>query len=429
MNNELCAYIDGKKVGTFVENNGQITFSYVDNPSQHISLSMPASRRTHKNKSSLCYLWGLLPDNQQALANMAREAGTSANSIFGILKHHGQDVAGALQLLPPEVTPADANKRSLFEVSQRLSDSDLEVLLKQSMDRYHGQQALDASSTEAFKFSIAGAQPKIALTADRQGNFLPPSKDFATTHIIKPNDPQSAFYFSDIDIIEVACLKAAETLGITSSQSFLWESPSGDLKALITRRYDRVVNEDGTISRLHQEDFCQALSVMPEKKYQHRDGGPGISDMGRLIRNSVSPAEREPILQSLFAALIFNIGILGTDAHAKNYSLLYNAGTALAPLYDSISAAAHISGDSTAHFPMKVGNTYSFTDISTKDLVSVGQKLSLPAEYSEQKAREILTGIPQALLDATTNLGHPKIGEQFVDGILQLSPVRWYVSS
>ncbi len=76
MNNELCAYIDGKKVGTFVENNGQITFSYVDNPSQHISLSMPASRRTHKNKSSLCCLWGLLPDNQQALGNMAREADT-----------------------------------------------------------------------------------------------------------------------------------------------------------------------------------------------------------------------------------------------------------------------------------------------------------------------------------------------------------------
>lgn len=124
---------------------------------------------------------------------MAQEAGTSANSVFGLLRYHGRDVAGAVQLLPSGEEPSDGARRSLHEVPERLSDHELESLLEDTLGRYQGRSST-LLSDKGFKFSVAGAQPKIALTADRNERFLPPNKDFATTHIIKPNDSRTSYY-------------------------------------------------------------------------------------------------------------------------------------------------------------------------------------------------------------------------------------------
>ena len=95
---ELNAYLDGELCGTFMEKNGQITFAYSPEyeTAAPLSLAMPERNRMHKNKVALSFLKGLLPDNAQALENMARAAGVSTGSIFGLLERYGQDVAGAL---------------------------------------------------------------------------------------------------------------------------------------------------------------------------------------------------------------------------------------------------------------------------------------------------------------------------------------------
>ena len=33
-------------------------------------------------------------------------------------------------------------------------------------------------------------------------------------------------------------------------------------KLIVVDRYDRVVHADGTVQRLHQEDFCQATGLI-----------------------------------------------------------------------------------------------------------------------------------------------------------------------
>lgn len=49
---------------------------------------------------------------------------------------------------------------------------------------------------------------------------------------------------------------------------------------LLVERYDRVLKDDAQhqpqLQRLHQEDFCQALGVVPELKCQN-EGGPGLA--------------------------------------------------------------------------------------------------------------------------------------------------------
>ncbi|WP_373370159.1 HipA domain-containing protein [Corynebacterium cystitidis] len=148
-------------------------------------------------------------------------------------------------------------------------------------------------------------------------NFSPPTKKHATTHIIKPADPRSDYYIRDIDSLEVICLDAAFCIGLPATEARRWHAPSGDLTATILTRYDRHLADDGIVYRFHQEDFCQALSVMPDKKYQHRYGGPGLADMRNVLQKNVSPAHRTEVLADLFMLIVYNVGILGTDAHAK----------------------------------------------------------------------------------------------------------------
>ena len=95
------------------------------------------------------------------------------------------------------------------------------------------------------------------------------------------------------------------------------------------------VEPDG---RLHQEDFCQALGLVPGVKYEN-EGGPDVADCARLIhRHSGAPA-RDII--AFLDALLFNFLIGNNDAHSKNYSLLLDGPGAirLAPLYDLLSTA------------------------------------------------------------------------------------------
>ena len=72
---------------------------------------------------------------------------------------------------------------------------------------------------------------------------------------------------------------------------------------------------------MHQEDLCQALGVPPTRKYQN-EGGPGVREVTKLLRDVMPPDVADAAVWRFADALIWNWLIAGTDAHAKNYSLL-----------------------------------------------------------------------------------------------------------
>ena len=49
-------------------------------------------------------------------------------------------------------------------------------------------------------------------------------------------------------------------------------------------RYDRRSENSRRITRIHQEDFCQALEVAPKLKYEV-EGGPGLKNCFELVRS------------------------------------------------------------------------------------------------------------------------------------------------
>ena len=105
-------------------------------------------------------------------------------------------------------------------------------------------------------------------------------------------------------------------------------------KLIIVERYDRIIHQDGSVQRLHQEDFCQATGILPEKKYQE-DGGPSLTRIAGIVQ-AVAPAAD---IEALLKAVVLNVLIGNGDAHAKNFSLLHHPSGArgLAPLYDLMS--------------------------------------------------------------------------------------------
>jgi serine/threonine-protein kinase HipA len=200
------------------------------------------------------------------------------------------------------------------------------------------------------QFSLAGAQAKTALL-HQDGRWGVPSGSAATSHILKP----AVGGLDDHDLNEHLCLDAARRAGLVVARTHV--ARFGDESAIVVDRYDRRRHE-GRLVRIHQEDICQALGVPPSRKYQN-EGGPGPRETARLLRAAMPSRVADEAIWRFLDALAWNWLIAGTDAHAKNYSLLLASGQVrLAPLYDVASALPYGTHEKMLRFAMKIGGDY-----------------------------------------------------------------------
>lgn len=417
---ELDAYLDGQPVGTFtMSEGGSIAFEYADGYGQErtpISLSMPISSRRHRNSIATAWLDGLLPDRESAREAIGREHQVSARSPFRLLEHIGRDVAGAVQLIPRGEAPDDSPMR--LPSGERADGDAIAAALRSVKATYEGGAP---HGDEHFRLSLAGAQPKIALGRDRDGWYFP-DRHTASTFILKPETDVSE-HIDSLDIAERITMLAAERVGLDVAHSEGWLSPDGDLRALALRRYDRTVDESGHVYRLHQEDLLQALGLPTAKKYQDRDRGPGIGHIAKLLRLNFSAHDREAAAIAFFRGVVFNTAVLGTDAHAKNYSLLLDGRTArLAPLYDLVSTAGYADRvDATRRSAMSIGGEYAFHSIGEEQLLKEAARLRIDTDMARQAIDVVVTPLADAFLDAARQLQDEGLSHSLitrtVDGI------------
>ncbi|PRB40659.1 phosphatidylinositol kinase [Arthrobacter sp. MYb23] len=374
----LDVFMDGIPCGRVEQTpTGNLTFRYSPEyqavpDATPLSLSMPLAATSHKKRAVLPFLQGLLPDSDGALRTIARRFGISPSNPFAILEHIGADVAGALQFMQPDTESPDGTlSRSTVKP---VTESDVAGMLDHVVAEYEdGTPYNDA----AGRFSLAGAQPKIALHQLPNGGWGVPSDATPTTHILKP----AAGNFNRLDVVEQLTMRAAALLGLEVAASEL--TTIGDWDVFVTRRYDRRLN-GGTWHRIHQEDLCQALSVSPAKKYQHRDGGPGVSDIAPLARSFPLEEDRRIAGEALYRAFVFNTVAGCTDAHAKNYSvLLHGSSVHVAPLYDLATYAPYWDGESGIDLAMSVKGEYRLQRISKQMLISTGVQFGVPVDVAE----------------------------------------------
>jgi serine/threonine-protein kinase HipA len=149
--------------------------------------------------------------------------------------------------------------------------------------------------------------------------------------------------------------------------------------AIVIERYDRQIGGNDIV-RVHQEDICQARGILPTKKHQN-EGGPSPPDIIELLRTYST--DRETDVDTFVDALCFNWLIAGTDAHAKNYSLLLAEypNVRLAPLYDIASILPYDEVDiQKIKLSMKIGDEYKLSQIGLRQWQKFARETRLDAD-------------------------------------------------
>lgn len=352
MSRILDVYLTSKMAGKLIqEDSGEMTFSYdqefFQTASHGISLSMPfpvsqseGDEATYKGPKVKAFFSGLLPD-ESVRDRLAAYLGLSERNPFALLEAVGGDCAGALALHPEGQTPPEVSKQE-----EALDD----VKLKEILDLIKRRPML--AGDDGYRLSLAGAQDKLAVGYDR-GNVILIKGGMPTTHILKPIIER----VDDSAHNELFCMKLANRMNIEVPNAALHYV--GETPYYLVERYDRAIQEDGSVTRIHQEDFCQALGIAPEIKYE-REGGPNIA---ACLETLVAYAARPAVdYIKLLDRVIFNFLIGNADAHGKNFSLLYKIPKPeLAPAYDLMSTAVY--PDLSIKMAMKIGGEYKPSDV------------------------------------------------------------------
>jgi serine/threonine-protein kinase HipA len=357
-----------------------------------LSLSMPAQVRTHPDRVVTPWMWGLLPDNDAVLARWARRFGVSASSPFGLLASPvGQDCAGAVRFVASDAVDAALGRPGRV---QWLTEEDVAARLRELRQDVTAWLGGDFSG----RFSLAGAQAKTALV-HHNGRWGLPMGSAATNHILKP----AISGFDDHDLNEHLCLRAAALAGLPAARSEVVSF--GDETAVQIERYDRL-RAGRALVRIHQEDACQALGVPPTAKYQS-DGGPGPADIAALFRRTMPAQIADAAVQQFADALLWNWVIAGTDAHAKNYSLLLSGSQVrLAPLYDVASALPYGTHERKLRLAMKLGNDYRLHGQRPTTWSALAAQLGLNRDLLVERATLLVAVAPDAFARVASDVRH-----------------------
>ena len=402
---KLLVFFNDQRMGELRRHaGGKLSFAYAadyrgDEASVPLSLSMSLLEETHPDDRIRPFLWGLLPDNEQILQRWARRFQVSAADCFGLLRSIGEDCAGALRFVKPENAgqAAGGGKRLLNadEIESRLAE------LKRD-------PALGRLEQDRGRFSLAGAQAKTALQRRGSKWYLPWGSE-PTTHILKPPRPDLAGHAEN----EHFCLRLAALLGLRVARSEIVRF--GAEIAIVVERYDRLLRHRKLL-RIHQEDACQALGVHPASKYQV-DGGPGVEAIMALLNRSSRPFEdRRRFIQ----AIAFNYLILGTDAHAKNYSLFLGAqGQArLAPLYDLASLLPYTGRRRDERFAMKIDRYYRDDQIQPRHLERMARRCEFPAADFLATIRQMAADLPEKGEQVAAEMNAQEAGHEILANLL-----------
>lgn len=175
-----------------------------------------------------------------------------------------------------------------------------------------------------------------------------------------------------------------------------------------TERFDRKLSDNKIKNlykpyRLHQEDFGQALNINSLDKYETGNKSY-FNEMINLIRSYSS----NPMLdiEKLWKIAIFNVLIGNTDAHIKNFSLLYNpnlTNLTLAPAYDLVSTI--IYPESTRNMAFSIAGERLIDNINRDSFIEQAKECKINPSLVDSWFDEVYRPFNNALLKTAVEIG------------------------
>lgn len=379
MGEALAIWLSGTDVALIEQERGRLRLAYTEDAldrfplgSPLLSLSLPLTSRRYPQGVVRAFLDGLLPEGDARRA-LADDFDLVASDTFGLVRALGRDCAGAL-VIQPHDDPPPPQPTTL--TAEPLSEADIAELVGNLRDAPLGVSG-------NVRISLAGMQEKLLLTRMPDGSWGRPVAGTPSTHILKP---EHASYPNTVEN-EAFCMRMAKHLGLPVAG--VETTTIGGRRLIVVERYDRVVAPDGRVDRLHQEDFCQALGIHPEKKYQE-DGGPSLHSLGEVLQAAAGPESLEMLLRGV----TLNVLVANGDAHGKNFALLHTRSGALelAPLYDLMSTLSY--GDD--RLAMYVDDVRRTDRVTADRIVSEATKWGMSRRRASEVVEDLLARVPEA---------------------------------
>jgi serine/threonine-protein kinase HipA len=379
----LFIYFENKKVGLLqVDDQDIYSFQYEKEwlttaGCFPLSLSLPLSAEIFENKLTLSFFENLLPegDIRQQIEKHHHIYGT-----YNFLKNFGKDCAGAVTILAQEIKPSDFKtdytELKVSEIDKAIDDNQSVADLLLSMNPGY--------------FSIAGAQDKFVCVFKNDKFYLPQAMT-PTTHIVKAPINRKGTRQSVYN--EYYCMSLAKAVGFNVPHFFIFNKAKHPL--FVIERYDRLIDSDGLIRRIHQQDFCQALGLRSESKYEI-EGGPSIKDNYELIQSNVFFNKRFDNLNSYLEWISFNLIIGNNDSHSKNISFLMSPGIELAPFYDML--CTEVYPNLTKKFSFLVGGRDEPDKIGKNQFEKLNEQLVLKAGTFQEVFIKMLDRVQDSYL-------------------------------
>ena len=408
MAHELAVWLFADHVGTLALLDGRLNFRYAPDwlsqvDAVALSASLPLQSTPFDDQRTRPFFAGLLPEGQMRRL-IAQQFQVSGQNDFALLDRIGGECAGAVTfLVPGQTLPVPAGDDGV----EWLSDDDLVALLAELPRRPM------LAGRDGLRLSLAGAQDKLPVVFDGKRIGLP-LNGTPSSHILKPE----IHGIEDSVTNEGFCLALAEAMQLKPARSKIHAVQNR--RFLLVERYDRIADTQGSRRRLHQEDFCQALGVVPEMKYQN-EGGPDLAQCFDLVRRMTRPSA--PQILRLLDYVIFSALIGNHDAHAKNFSLLYDGKTpVLAPLYDTLSTAVYPT--LTQKMAMKIGSKYRFSELQARHWMQFSEGVGLAKAPARRRILELARALPIAARGLQSAPGRGFVGDLLVERIIAVLEQR-----
>ena len=294
------------------------------------------------------YFQNLLPEGHNR-ERLAQERGCSPDDEFELLAAAGHDLMGALEVEPVAPQEAIPDVVRYWHTTQGLD------VLEPGFVEY---PVADAASLPGIVTKFSAVQDGRRYTVHRRGA--------AGSVILK----LPTIHHPDLVANEYTCYRLCQSLGLQTADAEIITREQADLpehvpfnEILAVQRFDHL--PDG--SRIHMEEFNQALGYAPRHKY-----GKGLQQdwptMLRVLdRLSPQPVQdtREFLARTVAAILMGN-----TDAHLKNWALIYPDGRhpRLAPVYDCVCVTAFFEGTSAQQYAVNKAIDVAMRQLRWDDL-------------------------------------------------------------
>ena len=351
-----------------------------------ISLSLPLQEAAFSPAQTKNYFDSLLPEGYTR-RTVAQWIHADEDAYRTILHALGCECLGALRIMAEgETHGASCEPLELDQVKALAAEG----------------ASKSAELVISSHLSLAGATGKVGLYYDGETWYLPRGTA-PSTHIVK----QSHVRLKHIVQNERMALTTAKNCGLQVADSFIINTGNGADEEILfaAGRYDRSFSNSGIIIdglpaplRLHQEDFAQALGIPASQKYE-RAGENHLARMFDLLRKHSADPIRD--MARLWDQIVFNWLIGNTDAHVKNFSLLYSPDLRtlrLAPAYDLLAAAIY---PTTRKFSFRIGGAATVAAVTEASFEAAAREAGLGVRMAMQRYHRMVEAFVPALRAAS----------------------------